>query len=64
MKQVAGHVWVRKRPAGPQCSSLREVPRALVDQPSLELGDAGEHRQRKDETSEPPMSLEINRSDA
>jgi len=43
---------------------LREVPRALVDQPSLELGDAGEHRQRKDETSEPPMSLEINRSDA
>ena len=26
MKQVAGHVWVRKRPAGPQCSSLREVP--------------------------------------
>ena len=27
MKQVAGHVWVRKRPAGPQCSSLREVPR-------------------------------------
>src|SRR5829696_9102667 len=46
-EQGAGHVRSWKGPVAYQCSSLREVPRALVDQPSLELGDAGEHRQRK-----------------